>query len=148
MSTFHWIIYDAPEDSAPDQKGGEVELRHLRVTGGTTWEVEAPDLKITIQPIHGGTVEPFSSPGGTEKVLAQKALRVSLLRADSRLFRVVVITVLILLGLGFLVVVVKDVQQNKLDFQTYTMFLSTFLAGIGAGKLGRGGGTEQGDGSG
>ena len=149
MATFIWEIYDASDDSVPDQYGGEVELEEVQTIRGRPWEIQPPDPKVALEPLASGAVD--INKGliqEVKKASTDKTFNISSMSADRKLFRLVVLVVLVLLSFGFIAVVVNDVQKGNLDFQTYTMFLSSFLAGIGVGKVSKSSGTEQGDGSG
>jgi hypothetical protein len=149
MATFNWEIYDASDEPVPDLYGGEVELKEVQPTKGRPWEIQPPDPEVALEPIASGAVNICKGPTQeVRKASTDRTFGISSLSADKRLFRLVVLIVLVLLGCGFITVVVNDVRQGKLDFQTYTMFLSSFLAGLGVGKVSKSTRTEQGDGSG
>lgn len=149
MAAFKWEIYDSSAEPVLGQVGGEVELKEVQPCKANTWGITPPDDKVVLEPITGGTVGRIRAPAQTVvgKALTDRVLNLRSLSTDKKLFRIVVLLVVALLGFGFLAVVANDIRQGKLDFQTYTMFLSSFLAGMGVGKVSkiRAG---QGDGSG
>lgn len=136
MATFVWDVYDASDESAPDHYGGEVELEKVQPVGGRSWEIKPSDPEVALEPLVSGTVNIKEPNQKVRRTSTDKTFNTSSLSADRKLFRLVVLVVLVLLGFGFIAVVASDVWQGKLDFKTYTMFLSSFLIGIGVGKAG------------
>lgn len=152
MSTFPWSVEDASEEPMPVESGGEVELKDLSVVGGETWKVETPDTAVVLVPHAGGTVEPIraSARSVAEAPPTDGASIIRSLSADWKLFRVVVLVVVGLLGLAFVAVVVNDIARGRMEFQTYAMFIASFLAGRGSRGAAnhKAKSSSQGDGSG
>jgi hypothetical protein len=134
----------------PVQSGGEIDIADLSVVSVETWKVETPDTTVALEPQAGGTVEPIqASVKSVEGAPTGGAFILRSLSADQKLFRIVVLVVLALLGITFVAVVANDIRRGKLDFTTYAMFVTSFLLGRGSN---RGSSskkhTKQGDGSG
>jgi hypothetical protein len=149
MSTFQWKINDASEEPMPVQSGGEIDIADLSVVIIESWGVETPDSTVARVPQASGTVEAIKASGtSVGSASTDEALILRSLSADRKLFRIVVLTVLALLGLAFVAVVANDIRRGKLDFMTYAMFVASFVVGRGSTRIGGDKYTKHGDGSG
>jgi hypothetical protein len=149
MSTFRWTVEDPSEEPIQVQFGGEVNIAGLSVVKVETWHVESPDATVAIVPETGGTVEPIqASAHSVAQASHDETSIVRSLTADKKLFRIVVLIVLGLVGLAFAGIVVKDIVHDKIDLQTYAMIMLSFVAGRGSKSLANNKDTGQGDGSG
>lgn len=149
MSTFRWVVEEASDEPIPVQTGGEISIAGLSVVKVETWDVENSDTTIATVPETGGTVEPIpASVTGVTPTLDAKASIVRSLTADTKLFRIVVLVVLGLVGSAFAAIVIKDIVQDKIDLQTYAMIVMSFVAGRGSKSLTNNKTPTQSDGSG
>src|ERR1051325_5505562 len=122
MAAFKWEVYDSSAEPILEQDGGEVELKEVQPFKANTWEISLPDYKVVLAPLKGGTVGRIEPPAQTVgKALTDRALNFCSLSTDKKLFRTVVLVVVVLLGLGFLSVVVNDIRRGKVEFLTYTL---------------------------
>lgn len=149
MSTFRWVVTDASEEPMPVQSGGQIDIADLSVVDVESWKVETPDSTVALEPQAGGTVEAIKASGkSVEEASTDGAYIWRSLSADKKLFRVVVLVVLALLGVAFIAVVANDIRRGKLDFSTYAMFITSFILGRNSNRLVSNKHTKQGDGSG
>lgn len=133
----------------PVQSGGDVDIKDLSVVGVETWKVETPDTTVVLVPQASGTVKPIkASAESVAGAPTDEALILRSLSADRQLFRVVILLVLTLLGVAFIAVVINDIARGKMDFQTYGMFILSFLAGRSSKGVSNNKNPTQGDGSG
>jgi hypothetical protein len=131
------------------QSGGEIDIADLLVVDVDSWKVETPDSTVALAPQSGGTVESIKASGkSVEGASTDGAFILRSLSADKKLFRVVVLFVLALLGVAFTAVVANDIRRGKLDFATYAMFITSFVLGRNSNRLVNNKHTKQGDGSG
>jgi hypothetical protein len=149
MSTFRWDVAETSGEPLPVQSGGEVNIAGLSVVKVETWNVETPDATVAIVPETGGTVEPIqASAKSVAHASRDEASIVRSLITDKKLFRIVVLVVLGLVGMGFVGIVIKDIVHDKIDLQTYAMIMLSFAVGRGSKSLANTKDAGQGDGSG
>lgn len=146
MTTFRWVITDASDELTPALDGGSVDLSDVRPIKGNGWDVEMPDDNLVLTPVDGGAVGANASGKQVKKASADETS--SSLSVGVKFNQTVTLAVLIVLCVGFLAVVVRGVLYGTLDFQTYTSFILSLLAGIGLSKTVGGRKFQQGGGSG
>lgn len=161
MTRSNFDITDASDCQLPGEYGGEIELDDLKPSSNRVWDVGPPDPRDPLQPVDGGTVEfaqeqsQHADESPAKRVVSSRRIRWEIWNVLAQLIPTAVLVVICFLGFGFVEVVNHDIEQGKLDLQTYVRVIGWFVGGllslVGGGmalKNLRPDKSKQGDGSG
>jgi hypothetical protein len=132
MANFDWDISDASDEPIPEEYGGELEIENIKVVRIPSWQINTTDGKVILVPEKDGTFEVIkvpkkeaceSSPSGKAESIKSRV------RRDTN--QAILLCVSIILGIGFLAVVLGEVFRDKLDLKTYMFVVITLLTALG-----------------
>jgi hypothetical protein len=129
---FRWDIIEVSEEDLSAVDGGELQIEDFKITAIENWRIEEPDKTVDLRPVPSGTIERIDEPTKEPKVVDGKT-SLGLPNGGKKFNQAVTLIIVVILGVGFLTVVIKDVFYGNLDFQTYMVGVTSFLAGIGIG---------------
>ena len=141
---FKWEVYEGSTDQTSLEEGGEVDLTGISVDIVSTWNIEPSDDTAQLETFESGVVELLDrSVKNVDKTSLDKRPVVSFHNLDKNLSKFIILSVVILLGLGFLLVVISDVIRGSLSFEKYMTAVMSFLSGMGVMVLKKGGSSNR-----
>ncbi|MET0754375.1 MAG: hypothetical protein ABWZ66_13415 [Pyrinomonadaceae bacterium] len=118
MASFKFDIEDASDVEVSVREGGEVNLDDVKVVLVKGCVIEDADKTTKVFVIQGGTVENIDSAKKVDEA-SEKTQGIGSLDLGRNFNQILVMLLALIFGIGFLVVLHSNVQQGKLDFQTY-----------------------------